>query len=199
MGLLTNKLRGVLHSSRQAQPHIVGKRPLSSGLTSRPFVNTTAQLERGRFVMAIDQEREKAAAQFEKLLMKYKGGLPGNFTGRSSVRALIWDKTAGHCWYCGKKTHPFRDFTIDHLLPISKGGKETYDNLAPCCRQCNGRKATITLERFRAKLGAESRKPIDFSQEQLQLLATQRVSPEMLGQLPITSKFIFYFEEKRDV
>jgi 5-methylcytosine-specific restriction endonuclease McrA len=28
-------------------------------------------------------------------------------------------------------------FTIDHIIPLSRGGKDTLENCAPCCRSCN--------------------------------------------------------------
>lgn len=58
-----------------------------------------------------------------------------------SVRADVWDKTDGHCYYCGKKLHPFRDFTMDHIVPASKGGSSGLENLVPACDPCNVEKA----------------------------------------------------------
>jgi HNH endonuclease len=41
------------------------------------------------------------------------------------------------CQYCGKRS---RDLTLDHVLPRSRGGQSTWENLVACCRACNGRK-----------------------------------------------------------
>jgi len=38
--------------------------------------------------------------------------------------------------YKANHLHP-RSFTIDHLIPIAKGGPDTLDNCVPSCRQCN--------------------------------------------------------------
>lgn len=49
----------------------------------------------------------------------------------SDVRAEIWDKTGGLCWYCGEQMNPFRDFTIDHVVSIRNGGRDVMSNLVP--------------------------------------------------------------------
>jgi hypothetical protein len=57
-------------------------------------------------------------------------------------RAVVWEKTGGKCVYCGVVMNPFRDFTIDHVVPLARGGSYDLDNLAPCCRTCNCSKGT---------------------------------------------------------
>lgn len=42
-----------------------------------------------------------------------------------------------HCAYCGK--HSLR-LTQDHVIPISKGGGHTAENVVPACRSCNSSK-----------------------------------------------------------
>ena len=41
------------------------------------------------------------------------------------------------CWRCRQKKHKL---TIDHIVPISKGGSHTVSNIAPACSTCNKRK-----------------------------------------------------------
>jgi 5-methylcytosine-specific restriction endonuclease McrA len=74
-------------------------------------------------------------------------------TSYAKIRAIIWDKTDGRCWYCGKPIHPFREFAIDHVIPKTKNGAYTFDNLVPTCRRCNARKHNHTLDEFRAMQG----------------------------------------------
>lgn len=45
------------------------------------------------------------------------------------------------CGYCGR---PGAD-TVDHIWPQSRGGKDTWENLIACCRDCNQLKADLTL------------------------------------------------------
>jgi 5-methylcytosine-specific restriction endonuclease McrA len=47
----------------------------------------------------------------------------------------------GHkCGYCGSK----RELTLDHILPKSRGGGNTWKNLITCCKTCNGKKNDMT-------------------------------------------------------
>ena len=64
---------------------------------------------------------------------------------RDKARALRktrwWQRktAAGTCWYCGRKVG-FKNLTMDHVIPLSRGGRSTRDNLVPCCRPCNIKK-----------------------------------------------------------
>jgi 5-methylcytosine-specific restriction endonuclease McrA len=44
------------------------------------------------------------------------------------------------CQYCGNSFHE-KDLTMDHVIPKSKGGKKTFDNIVMSCRRCNEYKA----------------------------------------------------------
>jgi len=49
----------------------------------------------------------------------------------------------GRCHYCGK-TFPPDALTMDHVLPIVRGGKSAKGNVVPCCKQCNNDKKYLT-------------------------------------------------------
>ncbi len=65
------------------------------------------------------------------------------------LRKTRWwqQKTApGHCHYCGKKV-AYSEITMDHLVPLARGGRSTKDNLVPCCKDCNNlKKSMLPLE-----------------------------------------------------
>ena len=44
------------------------------------------------------------------------------------------------CVYCGSKN----DLTIDHVIPISKGGKTSFENCVAACKDCNNKKGSRT-------------------------------------------------------
>ena len=49
----------------------------------------------------------------------------------------------GICHYCGKK-FPREELTVDHIVPISRGGRSTRGNMVVCCRSCNQAKKYLT-------------------------------------------------------
>lgn len=69
-------------------------------------------------------------------------------TERANARDLRksrwWQqKTApGLCHYCGKK-FKFKQLTMDHLVPLARGGRSTKDNLVPSCKKCNTKKQSM--------------------------------------------------------
>ncbi len=55
------------------------------------------------------------------------------------TRMMIYYRDNFRCAYCGK-TLKDNEITIDHIVPKSKGGKWTWENLVTCCRECNFKK-----------------------------------------------------------
>jgi len=49
----------------------------------------------------------------------------------------------GKCHYCGKTFAP-DELTMDHLVPLVRGGKSTRGNIVPCCKACNNAKKYLT-------------------------------------------------------
>lgn len=48
-------------------------------------------------------------------------------------------RSTGICHYCGRKFKP-SELTMDHIVPLGRGGKSTKGNVAPACKECNTRK-----------------------------------------------------------
>jgi len=59
--------------------------------------------------------------------------------GRNDLTAeqIKWlFKNFPQCFYCKREN----DLTIDHVIPISKGGQNTLSNIVPACSECNNMK-----------------------------------------------------------
>lgn len=65
------------------------------------------------------------------------------------VRHEIIERDASTCYLCGKTCQP-SDIHLDHVIPLSRGGHHTADNIKVSCAQCNLSKGTLTAEEYRA-------------------------------------------------
>lgn len=48
----------------------------------------------------------------------------------------------GICHYCRKPVKP-AELTMDHVVPLSRGGKSTKGNVVPACKDCNTKKRKL--------------------------------------------------------
>lgn len=60
---------------------------------------------------------------------------------RDLRRSQWWKRrrSAGICHYCGRRVPP-RDLTMDHVVPLVRGGKTVRSNVVPSCKECNRKK-----------------------------------------------------------
>ena len=68
-----------------------------------------------------------------------------------SERSAVYTKTEGHCAICGKFV-PYTEFTVDHIVPLAKGGSNDLSNLQCACGVCNRIKQDILPEELMEKL-----------------------------------------------
>jgi 5-methylcytosine-specific restriction endonuclease McrA len=74
------------------------------------------------------------------------------------LRASSWWRNLlarGQCAYCQQTCAP-DELTMDHIVPISRGGRSTKGNVVPCCQRCNASKrywtpAELLLQQLRAQ------------------------------------------------
>ena len=74
-------------------------------------------------------------------------------------RERIYKRDGWKCVYCESK----KNLTIDHVLPKSRGGKNTWSNLVTCCNTCNAKKNNKTPEEAGMKLLVIPTEPNIFS------------------------------------
>lgn len=90
---------------------------------------------------------EHAAALWRNRRAREKGA--GNGV-TATEWALLVERYRGRCLCCGKET----TLTVDHVVPLSKGGSNTIDNVQPLCRSCNSHKLTRTIDYRMPEVGS---------------------------------------------
>ncbi len=70
-------------------------------------------------------------------------------------RQNVFKRDSGRCQYCGST----RDLTLDHVLPRSRNGKTSWDNLITACKGCNSRKGDRTPQEAQMPLRYAPYKP----------------------------------------
>ncbi|MBI4515172.1 MAG: HNH endonuclease [Deltaproteobacteria bacterium] len=77
------------------------------------------------------------------------------------LRQSPWWKrrlAAGRCHYCGAAVPP-RELTMDHVVPLIRGGRSTKGNLVPACKACNASKQSRLAFEWEPAAAPEGRKP----------------------------------------
>src|SRR5687767_15029077 len=63
--------------------------------------------------------------------------IPRDVHRRKITRRAVFARDRWTCQYCG---HERGNLTVDHVVPRSKGGASTWENIVTCCAPCNRRK-----------------------------------------------------------
>lgn len=63
------------------------------------------------------------------------------------IKRRIYDRQSGLCAYCGHHRN-IKYMTVDHIIPLSKGGKDEEWNLQCVCKKCNGLKSNMLPGEF---------------------------------------------------
>jgi 5-methylcytosine-specific restriction endonuclease McrA len=63
--------------------------------------------------------------------------IPRDAHRRKITRRAVFARDSWTCQYCG---HERGTLTVDHVIPRSKGGSSTWENIVTCCAACNRRK-----------------------------------------------------------
>jgi len=95
------------------RPKRMGNEKFSNTMRPKDFIVQTTEVE-------FKREKEKA-----RILRKTRW----------------WQKkiSKGECIYCGRRFPP-SELTMDHVVPLARGGRTTKGNVAPVCKDCNTKK-----------------------------------------------------------
>ncbi len=107
--------------------------------------------------------------------------IPQQTRALSRKNILLRDRNT--CQFCGR-VFPAAELTLDHVVPRSRGGRSSWENLVACCYQCNNRKGDRTPEEAGVRL---ARKPRPFT------LYTSRQLMRLIGRRDEKwRKYLFY-------
>src|SRR5579871_3881106 len=114
-------------------------------------------------------------------LLEYRR-IPHQTRALSRKNILLRDRNT--CQYCGVVL-PSAELTLDHVLPRSRGGNSTWENLVACCHACNRKKGNRMLHEIEDMLLLREPKPFS--------LHTSRQIMRMLGRGDDRwRKYLFY-------
>jgi 5-methylcytosine-specific restriction endonuclease McrA len=90
-------------------------------------------------VWRADNPDRHVAHEHKRRALKAKSS--GRYT--SSQWRRLCEMHANRCLACGSSALPL---TVDHVVPLSRGGRNTIENIQPLCGPCNSRKGTQTID-----------------------------------------------------
>ena len=81
--------------------------------------------------------------------------IPRDTHRRKITRRAVFARDNWTCQYCGSRARP----TVDHVVPRSKGGGSTWDNIVASCAPCNRRKGDALPRQAGIRLSSQPRTP----------------------------------------
>ena len=83
-------------------------------------------------------------------MIRLKRFVRGPFRQRVAFnRKNVFRRDDHHCQYCARQAN---DLTLDHVLPRSRGGPTSWENVVACCKSCNAKKRDRTPEEANMRL-----------------------------------------------
>lgn len=114
-----------------------------------PFVHPfTRQMVRRNFSHTRDVMEAFQAATYIPPSAYYKNAY--SVSDQKFIMMRIYGEQNGRCAYCHNSIS-FKDGTIDHIVPYSRGGIDNPANWAFACSPCNNRKGSMTATEFHAQ------------------------------------------------
>lgn len=83
------------------------------------------------------------------------------YIGKYKTRMMNKKTKSWTCRYCGTKIYDRDDITVDHIKPISKGGKTEPSNLIICCKTCNKSKSSKHKNHYKKLLDKSGRRKLN--------------------------------------
>lgn len=82
------------------------------------------------------------------------------------------------CYYCGKRITEEDQITVDHKIPLARGGQTAEFNLVICCKECNNTKSNLTEIEYKQIINKSLEQ---FHKMELYRIITQDCTKRRLG------------------
>lgn len=120
------------------------------GLSDDAWISTRDELfEASRLFAAHDPSwtGELVSLWSGAKLLREAIGYPGRPSGRhwNEIRAETFKEHGRVCVYCGDTSGPL---SVDHIVPVARGGSNHFSNFVPACRSCNSSKGAKLVEEW---------------------------------------------------
>ncbi len=152
-----NKLRtGVIKSSRSNQTATLSEMAIIEalrGLDSKGIIQKVGDVNREGTLYKICLPDEIPLAIERMQIVKHEKSKEIDlvkeldFYNVAENRLKVFERDGYKCHYCSKQLTRF-SATLDHIQPVSQGGKNTYDNLITSCLHCNSQRGAKPIMDF---------------------------------------------------
>jgi len=135
----------VLSSAYQPMTHVKWQSAISMWFAGRVEIVSVYE---DRFIKTVDEVLNvPSIVRFVgKVLKRFKFNRAVKFS-----RENVFIRDEGKCQYCSKQLTR-QNFTLDHIIPVSQGGKKVWQNIVTCCKSCNQRKGNKSVKQAGMRL-----------------------------------------------
>ena len=82
------------------------------------------------------------------------------FIGKYKTKMMNKKTNSWTCRYCGTKMYSRDEVTVDHIKPLSRGGKTEISNLLICCKTCNKSKSSKHKNHYKNLLDGSGKRKL---------------------------------------
>ena len=135
----------VLSSAYQPMHHVRWQDAISMWFAGRVEI---VSVYKDKFIRTVDEIFNVPS------IVRFVGNVLKRFKFNRTIkfsRENVFIRDEGKCQYCSKQLNK-QNFTLDHIIPVSQGGKKVWQNIVTCCIACNQKKGSKSPKRAGMKL-----------------------------------------------